>query len=104
MNNAYAEARKHIVDRNRAKALAIRDTYLSKYPGNALFQALKFDVEEQERQDLSAFIASVDRQVEAEFDLDKRVSILEDALASHPKETHFERALHLASDKRDLVN
>jgi eukaryotic-like serine/threonine-protein kinase len=104
MNNAYAEARKHIVDRNCAKALAICDTYLSKYPGNALFQALKFDVEEQERQDLSAFIATVDRQVEAEFDLDKRVNILKDALASHPNEVHFERALRLATDKRDLVN
>jgi len=104
MNNAYAEARKHLVDRNCAKALAICDDYLSKYPGNALFQALKFDVEEQERQDLSAFIASVDRQVEGEFDLDKRVSILKDALAAHPRETHFERALRLATDKRDLVN
>ena len=104
MNNAYAEARKHLVDRNCAKALAICDDYLSKYPGNALFQALKFDVEEQERQDLSAFIASIDRQVEAEFDLDKRVSVLRDALATHPTESHFERALRLASDKRDLVN
>lgn len=104
MNAAYAEARKHLADRNVIKALSLCETYLSKYPNNALFQALKYDVEEQQRQELSAYIASVDRQVEGEPDLDKRVNILQDALTQHPGESHFERALRLAQDKRDLVN
>ncbi|MBZ5705660.1 MAG: protein kinase [Acidobacteriia bacterium] len=104
MNAAYAEARKHLADRNFSKALSLCETYLSKYPNNALFQALKYDVEEQQRQELSAFIASVDRQVEGEPDLDKRVNILQEALTQHPGETHFERALRLVQDKRDLVN
>jgi tetratricopeptide (TPR) repeat protein len=46
----------------------------------------------------------VDRQVDAEPDLDKRVNILKEALDLHPDETHFERALRLVKDKRDLVN
>ncbi|MBZ5600260.1 MAG: protein kinase [Acidobacteriia bacterium] len=104
MNAAYAEARKHLSDRNFGKALALCETYLGKYPNNALFQALKYDIEEQQRQELSAYIASVDRQVEAEADLDKRVNILQDALTQHPGESHFERALRLVQDKRDLVN
>jgi serine/threonine protein kinase len=104
MNTSYAEARKHLTDRNFSKALAICDTYLAKYPNNAIFQALKYDIEEQQRQELSAFVASVDRQVEAEPDLDKRVNILKEALDLHPGETHFERALRLVKDKRDLVN
>src|SRR4029077_11220645 len=44
------------------------------------------------------------RQVEAEPDLDKRVNILQEALHLHPDETHFQRALRLVKDKRDLVN
>jgi hypothetical protein len=104
MNTAYAEARKFLADRNFHKALTACDAYLVKYPGNAIFQALKYDVEEQQRQELSAFIASIDRQVEAEPDLDKRLNVLKEALALHPGESHFERALRLVRDKRDLVN
>src|SRR5271165_2019809 len=104
MNTAYAEARKQLADRNFAKAIATCQTYLAKYPNNAIFQALRYDIEEQQRQELSSLIAQVDRQVEAEADLDKRVSILREALEKHPGESHFERALRLVQDKRDLVN
>src|ERR1700676_1848322 len=104
LNNAYAEACKHRADGNLNNALQLCDTWLTKYPNNALLQALKYDLEEQRRQELSAFIATVDRQVEGEPDLDKRVGILKEALAAHPDETHFQRALRLVEDKRDLVN
>jgi eukaryotic-like serine/threonine-protein kinase len=104
MNTAYAEARKQLAEHNFAKAITTCQTYLSKYPTNAIFQALRYDIEEQQRQDLSSLIALVDRQVEAEPDLDKRVSILREALELHPGEAHFERALRLVQDKRDLVN
>ncbi len=104
LNNAYAEACKHRADGNLSNALQLCDTWLTKYPNNALLQALKFDLEEQRRQELSAFIANIDRQVEGEPDLDKRVGILKEALAQHPDETHFQRALRLVQDKRDLVN
>jgi serine/threonine protein kinase len=104
INNAYAEARKQRADGNLSNALQFCDTWLSKYPNNAIFQALKFDLEEQRRQDLSAYVATVDRQADGEPDLDKRVGILKEALALHPGETHFQRALRLVEDKRDLVN
>src|SRR5579872_5377283 len=104
MNAAYAEARKHLTEHNFAKARTACETYLAKYPNNAIFQALKYDIEEHQRQDLSAFIASVDRRVENEPDLDKRVGILREALDLHPDESHFERSLRLVQDKRDLVN
>src|SRR5258708_23529629 len=104
MNTAYAEARRNLTEHNFRKAMDACQTYLAKYPGNAIFQALKYDIEEQQRQELSAFIASLDRQVEAEPDLDKRVNILREALDLHPGESHFERSLRLGQDKRDLVN
>jgi serine/threonine-protein kinase len=104
MNTAYAEARRNLTEHNFRKAMDACQAYLAKYPSNAIFQALKYDIEEQQRQELSSFIASIDRQVEAEPDLDKRVNILREALDLHPGESHFERALRLVQDKRDLVN
>ena len=104
MNSAYAEARKLLAEGKFAAGLSVCDQYLSKYPGHALFQAVKFDIEEKQRQELSARIAEVDRRVEAEPNLDKRVDILKEALDLHPQEPHFERALRLTCEKRDLVN
>ncbi len=104
MNTAYADARRHLTEHNFGKAMVACQAYLTKYPNNAIFQALKYDIEEHQRQELSAFIASVDRQVETEPDLDKRVNILREALDLHPGESHFEGALRLVQDKRDLVN
>ena len=95
---------RQLTEHNFAKALSACQAYLVKYPNNAIFQALKYDIEEQQRQQLSAFIASVDRRVETEPDLDKRVNILREALDQHPGESHFERSLRLVQDKRDLVN
>ncbi len=103
INNSYTEARKHLADHRFAQALEICNQHLAKYPGHALFQALKFDVEEQQRQELSRFIAEVDNQIEAEPDLDKRVNVLKEALNRYPDEAHFERTLRLMREKRDLV-
>src|SRR5262245_52432564 len=104
INKAYADARRQLGEREFAKALEICQTFLAKYPGHALFQALKFDVEEQQRQQLSAFIADVDRRLDAEPDLDAKVSLLREAVALYPDEPHFRRPLKLMEDKRDLVN
>ena len=104
LQSSYQEARKHLMDGNFPSALSICEQYLSKYPGHALFQALKFDVEERQRQELSSRIAEIDRNVESEPDIDRRVSILKEALQTYPGEPHFEKALRLVRDKRDLVN
>ena len=104
LNNSLDQARQHLANGKYSEALEICRQYLAKYPGHALFQALKFDVEEKKRQHLSAFIAETDVQVEQQPDLDKRTAILEEALRVHPGEPHFERALKLTQDKRDLVS
>jgi eukaryotic-like serine/threonine-protein kinase len=101
--SAYQEARKNLLDGKFSATLEICTQYLAKYPDHALFQALKFDVEERQRQELSSRIAEIDRSVELEADLDRRVNILKDALEQYPGEPHFERALRLMRDRRDLV-
>ena len=104
IRNAYETARTHLASDNVVQAVEICDQYLAKYPGHALFQALKYDAEERQRQKLSAFIAETDCKVENEPDLDRRYSILEEALKTYPGESHFERAIRLVRDKRELVN
>jgi serine/threonine protein kinase/cytochrome c-type biogenesis protein CcmH/NrfG len=104
INGAYAEARRTLAERSYAKALKMCEEALAKYPNQALFQALKFDIEEQQRQEFSAFVAEVDRKLESEPDLDTKVNLLREAIASYPGEPHFERSLRLVSEKRDLVN
>jgi len=104
LRNSYDEARRHLVADNFEGALGICKQYLAKYPNHALFQALKFDVEERQRQSLSAVIAETDRRVDAEPDMDRRLAILQEISKAYPEETHFVRAMQLVRDKRDLVN
>lgn len=104
MNAAYADARRHLAEREYGRAVAICDQFLAKYPGQALFQALKFDIEGHQRQSLSAFIADVDRQLDAESDLEARLSLVREAAEQFPDEDHFRRLVRLHQDKRDLVN
>ena len=104
LKNSYEEARRNLAADNFEAAMSVCRQYLAKYPNHALFQALKFDVEERQRQKLSQVIAETDRRVDEQADLDRRAAILEEALKLYPGETHFERALRLVRDKRDLVN
>jgi len=104
INTGYAEARRQLTEGHLGKALQICQEFLTKYPGQAVFQALRFDVIEQQRQRLSAYIADVDRRLEAEADLDAKVSLVREALTEYPDEEHFRKLVRLLEDKRDLVN
>jgi len=103
INAACAEARRQLENGDFAGALSICAAQLAKYPGQVLFQALKIDTEERYRQALSARIAEIDRKVEAERDLDQRVSLVEKTLQENPGETYFEQLLQRTREKRDFV-
>ena len=103
-HKAYQEGRHLLQSRNVAQALEICEEYLRKHPDDPRFQALKLEAEEVQREDQSAAIAEVSRQVDAEPDLDQKHKILQDAVAAHPAEPHFRSALKLIADRRDLVN
>jgi serine/threonine-protein kinase len=102
--NAYAEGRKYILDRNVPRALEICDEYLQKHPGDPMFQALKLEAEELERQELAAAVAEVNRRAEAEPDIDKKLNILKEAVEKYPEEPHFRSSMKLVRDRRDLVS
>jgi len=102
--NAYATGRRYLADKNFDKALEICNEYLNRYPTDALFQALKLEIEENKRQEYSSFLASVVQRADAEPDLDRRVNILKEAAERYPDETHFQQSLRLTRERRDLVN
>lgn len=104
IKSALEQAKQELESKNYAAADAICEDFLAKYPNHALFQALKYDVGERQRQDLSAYIAEVDRETEAEVDLDRKAKILQVACARYPDELHFERALKGVNARRDLIN
>ncbi len=103
MQRAYAEAKQKLEATDFPGALSICADQLAKYPDNALFQALKIDIEEQHRQALSARIAETDRKVDAEPDLERRIAIAEDAVRANPGERHFEQLLQRTRDKHNLI-
>lgn len=103
LRNGYAEARRCLEDKNFKKALALCTEFLGRNPSDPLFQALKLEVDERERQERSAALADVDRRVEAEADLERKINILKGAVDLYPNETHFKEALKLARGRRDLL-
>ncbi len=103
IDNAYAEATRHLGEKNFEKALHVCDGILARYPRNPQFQALRLKVEHAQRQELSAFIAEVGRAVDGEPNLDRRVGLLEEACKRYPNEGQFKQQLSLARELRDLV-
>ena len=73
-------------------------------PGEPLFQALKIEIEDLQRQENSAAIAHLHSQIEAEADLERKFAILTDAVRRFPDEQMFSQSLKLAKERRDLVN
>ena len=64
IHNAYEEARRNLTEKNFSRALEICDEFVAKYPGDAIFQALKLEAVEQGRQELSTYIAEIGRRVD----------------------------------------
>jgi serine/threonine protein kinase len=98
------EAQHELSEENFAHALAICAEQIAKYPNNGAFQALKIQIEDAERQKMSAYIAMVSRNVDAEPDLDRRASILREACDRYPGEPQFAQHLKVVRERRDLVN
>ena len=104
LSSQEAEARRHLSEGNFAAAAAICDSVLATYPNNVVFSVLKDDVEQIQRQEVSAYVARIDKEVVAEPDLDRKVSILQEAEQKYPAEKRFEQSLQQVRARRDKVN
>ena len=104
VRSIFEEAQHLLSEENFAQALAICTEQIAKYPNNGTFQALKIQIEDAERQKVSAYIAMVSRNVDAEPDLDRRANILREACDRYPGEPQFAQHLKVVRERRDLVN
>lgn len=102
--NALSEGRRLLGNGAYAEARAIIAQFLEKYQEHPSFKALLFDIDERERQELYTEIAQIAITVDKEPDLDRRVSIVDEALAKHPLEKHLHDLRARESERRDLVN
>lgn len=100
----FSEVRQNFESGNLVVAAKLCKEALEKYPGHAMFQSMKLDIEVRQRQELSALIARIDREVDDQPDLSNKVRILEKALQQHPDEVHFQQSLQTIKSKRDLVD
>ena len=104
LSSQESEARRHLAEGNFTAAAAICDTVLGTYPNNVVFSVLRDDIEQVQRQEVSAYVARIDKEVVAEPDLDRKVSILEEAEQKYPSEKRFEQSLQQVRARRDKVN
>jgi serine/threonine-protein kinase len=100
---AYEDAHKFLVEKSFAKARIICEDNLKKYPGQAIFQALKLEIDERERQELYAYVAEIERRLDAEPDLDRKLNIAREAAELYPQEPQIKQSFKTVRDRRDLV-
>ena len=98
------EAQHEFSEENFEKALSLCAHHLAKYPLDGVFQALKIQIEDAERQKVSSYIAMVTKTADAEPDLDRRANILREASERYPNEAQFAQQLRVVRERRDLVN
>jgi tRNA A-37 threonylcarbamoyl transferase component Bud32 len=103
LRSAYVEARRSLAEKNFAKTLAACDRLLAQHPGDPLFQALRLETIESERQELAGYIGSIHAQLADEPDLDRRVQILQEACARYPDEPQFQQSIKIERDRRNLI-
>ncbi|HLG98909.1 MAG TPA: protein kinase [Bryobacteraceae bacterium] len=103
IHNAYEEARRNLAEKNFRRTIEICDDFIGRYPSNPVFQALKLETVEQQRQELAAYIAEIGRRAEAEPDLDRKVNLYKEACERYPTEQQFQQSLKLTRERRDLV-
>jgi serine/threonine protein kinase len=104
IHSVLEEAQHLLSEENFAQALALCVQHLATYPNDGAFQALKIQIEDAERQTVSAYIATVSKNVDAEPDLDRRANILREACERYPNEMQFAQQLKIVRERRDLVN
>jgi serine/threonine protein kinase len=104
LRNAYNEGKAALEARDFARALEICRAVLSRRPREPLFQALKIEIEDLQRQESSASVAQLHSRIESELDLDRKCALLKDAARQFPDEQTFQHSYRIVKERRDLVN
>jgi len=103
-HSGLEDAQRQLVEENFSAALAACNELLAKYPSNGTLQALKIEIEDAERQKISADLATASKNADAEPDLDRRANIWREASERYPQEPQFAKQWKATCERRDLVN
>ena len=95
---ALEQASKKVSEGAFGEALSLCDQYLSKYPRHAGLTALKADIEQKQRDQQVAVRAEVERRVNEEPNLIRKIEILESARWQYPLETYYTEELQRIHD------
>jgi serine/threonine protein kinase len=104
LRSGYAEARRHLENKNYPRTLELCAEFLKKNAADPLFLALKLEAEERERHERSAAVIAVGVRLDAEADLERKINILKEAAERYPNEPFFRETLKLTRERRDLVH
>jgi tetratricopeptide (TPR) repeat protein len=87
-----------------SQAMLACNRMLSLHPDNKLFEGLRLEIENREREVRLEFIRRLTSEVENLPDLDARVNAIQQALHRYPGESQLLELLKNATARRDLLN
>jgi serine/threonine-protein kinase len=103
LDQASKDVRRALLAGDAAGALLICNEILSTNPGNPMFEALKFEADNKERQARIDYINQIREKREGIQDLDARVKMLQEALNQFPNDSQLAELLRSDMAKRELV-
>jgi tetratricopeptide (TPR) repeat protein len=102
--DAALEIKACLATNNISTALVTCDRMLLLHPQSRLFEGLKLEIENREREVRLEFIRQLSADLEHEPDLDNRISAIQQALRRYPTESHLIQILKIATARRELFN
>jgi tetratricopeptide (TPR) repeat protein len=87
-----------------SKAVLICDRMLSLHPGDRLFEGLRLEIENKEREVRLEFVRRLCAELETTPDLDARIDAIQQALNRYPNESQLVQLLKNTAARRDIFN
>jgi tetratricopeptide (TPR) repeat protein len=102
--DAALEIKACLATSETSKALMTCDRMRALHPDNKLFEGLKLEIENKERESRLEFVRRLSSDLENEPDLDSRINTIQQALNRYPAESQLLELLRNAAARRDLFH
>jgi tetratricopeptide (TPR) repeat protein len=102
--DAAQEIKACLTEGEISKALVVCDRMLLSHPDNRLFEGLRLDIENREREVRLEYVRRLSSEVENIPDLDARIDAIQQTLERYPSESQLSQLLKNATARRDLFN
>jgi tetratricopeptide (TPR) repeat protein len=102
--DAALEIKACLATSETSKALTTCDRMRSLHPENKLFEGLRLEIENKERETRLEFVRRLSADLEKETDLDSRIQAIQQAINRYPAESQLSELLRNATARRDLFH